>query len=170
MDKNRAVRFTECWIGDIDSVIEFLKAAQKIGWNIYYVFNGHNLYSADISVDGAYQECFGMTKDEFEAELLKENREIYKRQGRKYIPKELWEDWEKAVDNDVDGLYQGSTIRDCLAVLRAIKDGVVTTKRDIENYLSKQRLSSGISLTIVKGMLSTLSEEYNKLPDDIENN
>lgn len=166
MDKSKAVEFKN-WIQDIDSAIEFLQAAQKIGWNIYYVFQGHKLYSADITVDGAYKICFGVTKDEFEARLLEEEIEIYQNRGRRYlIDDALAEEWNQYVEKSFKGLYQGLPIKAFMKFESKVAYGQIQTPEDVMGFFEED---DNNHYGILEGLLKKFSKSYNKIMNDIEN-
>lgn len=67
MNKEEAKKIDILFSKGLDSAIEYLEDCKKRGENVYIDFNGHYLYSADITVDGAYLEVVGMTKKEDES-------------------------------------------------------------------------------------------------------
>ena len=67
MNKEEAIKKNEFFSNGLDEAIEYLEDCKKRGENVYIDFNGHLLYSADITVDGAYLEVVGMTKKEDES-------------------------------------------------------------------------------------------------------
>ena len=67
MNKEEARKLDILFSKGLDSAIEYLEDCKKRGENVYINFNGHYLYSADITVDGAYLEVVGMTKEEDES-------------------------------------------------------------------------------------------------------
>jgi len=61
----------------IETAVNQLTQARMNGQNVYIEFNGHKLYSADVTMDSAYLEIVGKTKDQFdkdEAEWLEKSR------------------------------------------------------------------------------------------------
>ena len=50
---------------DLDKAIEILLEAKKAGVSVYCEFNGHKLYSNNVTIDSAYLEVTGETKAEF---------------------------------------------------------------------------------------------------------
>ncbi len=69
MDKKQATEIVIAAGTDLDVAVEFLIAARKIYQNFYVVFNGHKLYSADVTMDSAYLEVTRKTKAMYDAEL-----------------------------------------------------------------------------------------------------
>ena len=74
LTRENAVKIDE-WMGDIDTAVKRLTEYQKMGRSVYVNFNGHKLYSCDITLDGAYKEITGMTK----AESIKAREEAIKK-------------------------------------------------------------------------------------------
>ena len=54
-------------ISGVEEAVEYLQECKKNGQNVYVDFNGHKLYSADVTLDSAYMEVIGMTKAEDDA-------------------------------------------------------------------------------------------------------
>ena len=177
MDRKDAIRYGD-WTGSLDDAIKFLYQAREIGKNIYCTFRGHDLYSADVTVDSAYTEVYGMDlaafnkKREEEREELNRKREkekaeaqakvpYWKEEGNKYIPQGLWWEWEKSVEIDAVGMYNGTIIEDFLDIVKAIELGQAKTAEDVEKMLIAQNHSNGYGM--VKDMLKTFSEKYCKL-------
>lgn len=69
MDKKQATEIVIPAGTDLDVAVEFLIAARKIYQNFYVIFNGHKLYSADVTMDSAYLEVTRKTKAMYDAEL-----------------------------------------------------------------------------------------------------
>lgn len=67
MNKEEAKKMDMLFSKGLDEAIEYLEECRQRGENVYIDFNGHLLYSADITVDGAYLEVVGMTKKEDES-------------------------------------------------------------------------------------------------------
>ena len=67
MNKEEAKKMDMLFSKGLDEAIEYLQECRQRGENVYIDFNGHYLYSADITVDGAYLEVVGMTKKEDES-------------------------------------------------------------------------------------------------------
>lgn len=65
MDKNKATEITVELGGTLDFVINYLIDAREKEQNIFIDFYGHKLYSSDVTVDSAYKEVCGCTREEF---------------------------------------------------------------------------------------------------------
>jgi len=50
-------------IVNLDSVVDFLKKARKNGENIHINFEGHRLYSANVTMNSAYKAVTGKSRE-----------------------------------------------------------------------------------------------------------
>ena len=183
--RENAVEHKRFIIGKLDDVVRFLEEAREVGLNIYYNFNGHNLYSVDVTMDSAYLEVIGQTKAEFDADMENYRKELMDKdergkaeakakipywiaEGEKYIPEGLWDKWKECVEIRAGDIYHGMELDYFLDILKAIKSGKAQSKNDVEKILDDQN-HSGTSYGIMKSMLKYFSEDYQKLPEDIEN-
>lgn len=78
MNKEEARKIDKYFRNGLLEAIEYLQECKKRGENVYIDFNHHYLYSADITVDGAYLEVVGMTKEE--DDLIREKMKSAKTQ------------------------------------------------------------------------------------------
>ena len=58
--------------GNLEAVVYTLLAEKARGNHVYYVFNGHELHSDTVTMDSAYQEVIGCTKEEFDRRVQEE--------------------------------------------------------------------------------------------------
>ena len=163
LTRENAVEINE-WMGDIDTAVQKLIEYQKMGKSVYVNFNGHKLYSCDITLDGAYKEITGMTKAESDKareearkkwELeRKEKKEQAERKipewisdGEKNIFPERAEDWQYYVETSArQGMYYGSDIAATLEIMGMLEGGA--SFEDVEKKLEEQG-HSGHSYSIV---------------------
>jgi len=54
---------------NLESVVYELMAARARGESVYGVFNGHELYSDTVTMDSAYMEVIGCTKEEYDKRI-----------------------------------------------------------------------------------------------------
>jgi hypothetical protein len=178
MDKNQAREITISLGDTLKDAIITLTKAQLNDENVFIDFNGHKLYSADITIDGAYKEVLGMPREEYKKQREEEKKEIFKNKrkkyinkGKEYISEELWPEWEKCVNIRIDqnksSVPFSFEIEDLLYILKHIKDGELKTKEAVEGFLDEVS-KLGTSYEDVKDMLERFSEEYKKLPDENE--
>ena len=62
--KKSATPAPDQWYGTIDKAVEYLQECKRKGQNVYIEFNGNILYSADVTLDRAYLQITGLTKEE----------------------------------------------------------------------------------------------------------
>ena len=62
----------------LESAVYTLLAAKARGQHVWCYFNGHKLYSDNVTMDRVYLEVTGRTKKEFDQQLL-ESREQFKK-------------------------------------------------------------------------------------------
>ena len=163
LTRENAVKIDE-WMGDIDTAVKRLTEYQKMGRSVYVNFNGHKLYSCDITLDGAYKEITGMTK----AESIKAREEAIKKwelerkerkeqaerkipewisEGEKSIYPERAEDWQYYVETSArQGMYDGSDIDSTLEIMGMLESGA--SFEEVEKKLEEQG-NSGHSYSIV---------------------
>ena len=125
-------------LASIDKAVEFLTAYRERGESVYIVFNGHKLYSCDVTIDSAYKEIMGMTKVEFDAHkeaFVRKNEEKMEEEttkarkkipdwierGKLYIYPELWKEWEETVEDRVGGTYPGLDLDGALEIMEKLE-------------------------------------------------
>ena len=54
------------YFGSIDQAVEYLLKAKARGEHVFCDYNGHKLHSDNVTLDSAYVEILGCTKDEYE--------------------------------------------------------------------------------------------------------
>ena len=64
MDRGSAVQANVPFLRELDNAVEYLIGCRQRGENVYYDFNGHRLYSCDVTIDSAYMDVLGVTKEE----------------------------------------------------------------------------------------------------------
>ncbi len=123
--------------GNLDVTIQQLMEAERKGEHVFCNFNGHELHSDGITVDSAYKEVTGHTKEEFE-QLLNEaiernERERVQREqkaieniptwierGKEMIFPERYEEWERYVNASARSIYNGLEIEEVLQIMEAL--------------------------------------------------
>ena len=141
-------------------------------------FNGHTLYSDKITIDSAYLELFGKSKEDFEKdkqaylEDLKQKhaeyesrlpklREEWIAKGREILAKEYWNDWEKCVLNQVNQLYENLP-KQCLELVEILDAGC---DLEVAKTVLEQQGHSGASLVLVLEMIKRFSHRGGALAD-----
>lgn len=60
--------------GSLDKAVKILQSYNEMGESVCITYLGHTLYSTDLTLDDAYLEVMGMTRDEWIEELIKKRR------------------------------------------------------------------------------------------------
>lgn len=136
-------------------------------------FNGVMLYSDTVTLDSAYKQITGKTKDEFDAEREAKNNayekekeehkknipsltEKYNELGREILDEEYWEAWERCVPIRLDDLYRGMELQCCLDIVKILNDS--RNFKKAEKVLNEQG-HSGMSYGLVLGMVGELCKQ-----------
>ena len=168
----------------IDDTVKMLLEYQQKGEDVYCEFNGHILHSNDITVDKAYLEITGETKEEFEKgkqEILEKAREksnnyLSKKeenanrwyiQGKNYIYPERDREWLEFCQVEAEDIVYGDSIIEyVLDLMRQL-----ATNNNIywiaDNF-NKDENMSGIAAIIIESMVLKFSKkgvEFAKLVD-----
>ncbi len=155
MNKEDAVETRNIYGSLLDEYVEGLIKMREQGKNVFFNFNGHKLYSADVTMDSAYLEVCGCTKKEFDIEKERQQEEWEKRrakeeaeaqakiptwiaEGKKLIDKDLWDDWEECVSIRANDLYHGFDLDAFLEIAKGMKDKSIKSKQDVEKILDEQ--------------------------------
>ena len=163
---------------DIEGAVAILQEYNSRGELVCGTFNGHILYSDKVTIDSAYFELFGMSKEDFEKakqECLKglkqehaeyehklpELMEEWIAKGREILAKEYWEDWEKCVLNQSNQLYEYLP-KQCLEVVEILDAGC---SLEVAKSLLEQQGHSGASLVLVLEMIKQFSHRGRELAD-----
>jgi hypothetical protein len=154
--------------GNLDSVVRTLISFRENGFDVCCDFNGHTLYSRDVTLDSAYLEVTGYTyraylqkqkevMDEYRARQEKEKEEARAKKpewierGRKLIPQELWAKWEECLDIRIHDLYNGTEVEGIIQIMEAHKAG--KSIDEIYSILEAQHHSGasyGIAMSIIR--------------------
>ena len=155
--------------GDLEGVVRELIRYRNAGFDVCCDFNGHTLYSRDVTLDSAYLEVTGYTYKAFlqkqqeyfaEAKARREKEKEEARakkpewieRGKKLIPENLWAEWERCIDIRIDDLYNGREVEDVLQIMEAHKAG--KTIEEISKMLDDQG-HSGMSYGLVMSIISS---------------
>ena len=124
----------------VNSLLKF----QQRGESVVIEFNGHNLYSCDVTMDSAYIEVTGQTKAEFDKAQEQRRKEYEERRarekaeekaeaqakipawiekGKAYIYPERMEEWKECVEARAGDLYHGIDIDSALALMEKLESG-----------------------------------------------
>ena len=152
---------------NLDEAVEMLLRMKEQGESVYCNFNGHKLYSDNVTIDSAYLEVCGKTKAEWDKEM-KERLENYKKeeehakkvaiekipswieQGKKYIYPQKLNEWKRCVKARANDLYHGYELDSALEVMEALSNGMSFEEA---NQIIENQGHSGMSHSIVMGIL-----------------
>lgn len=156
----------------IDTVVKRLLEAKDEGKHIYCNFNGVKLYSDSVTLDSAYIEIYGFTKEERDERLKKDIEKNKKRmeEDRKHaienIPNLIekgtqliypfrHEEWAKLVEADANGNYCGLITTSAIRIMTAIEE-----EKTIEELVEmfKEQGHSGLSASLTRNIIMTYSK------------
>ena len=166
----------EFW-GSIDEAVNELQKYKDE--YVYIHFNGHKLYSDTVTLDSAYKEVTGMTKqeyldmlqkekDDYERELREHQEnipnliEIWKQKGREILDEDRWQKWDEVVPIRLDDLYRGMELGACLDIVKILNNN--GTLEEAKKEIEKQN-HSGMSFNLVCAMVNVFcnrGEEFVK--------
>ncbi len=139
--------------GNLDEVVEKLIEYRNNGEKVYCFFNGHTLYSRNVTVDSAYLECTGHTRQEFldgnetMADYVSEARESkyvmleYLERGKKVIFHDKVDDWKELVTSTFNSIHGGVEVMDAVEIMEElassgdIAKAISLYKRNSENFV-----------------------------------
>ena len=151
----------------IESAVRTLQEYKERGESVFIEFNGHKLYSCDVTMDSAYQEITGKTKAEFDKareEWLKEYEEREAREkseakakipawierGSAYIYPEKMEQWAQCVETRAGDLYHGMDLDSVLELMEKLESGA--SMEEVKEIFDGQG-HSGASAGMVRSMM-----------------
>ena len=159
----------EIYSGSLESVVNKLLKHHKNGEKACFNFNGHELYSDEVTMDSAYLKVLGQTKaknDKYHEEL--NNRyEKEKREHEESIP-ELTKHWMKEAIDVLEekklkywgeivpirlgDLYRGMELGCTLDIAKSLNNGVDYFQEAKEklNNQSHSGMSYGLMMSMIK--------------------
>lgn len=163
------------------AVMELLKYKER-GELVCGDFNGHTLYSDTVTMEGAYLEVVGVTKEEFDRQQ-EEARQRWMRaeeehkaripeltkewitKGHLILDEKYWEKWDECVPVRLDDLYKGMELGDCLDIVKALNDGcdLDTAKKIIHN-----QDHSGMSFGLVRAMVQAFCDRGSEFAEYVK--
>jgi len=151
----------------LDECVNSLLKFQQRGESVVVDFNGHKLYSCDVTMDGAYQEVLGMTKAEHDRKREEWRKEYQEREarekaeaeakipdwiekGKAYIYPERVGKWKECVEARAGDLYHGMDLDSALALMEKLESGA--TMEEVKEMFDEQG-HSGASAGMVRSIL-----------------
>lgn len=125
--------------GELEAILNSLKANKGI--YEYADVTGKHVLLPTMSVDDAYKEVLGCSKEEYAKKVFELNREIeaekerlereaekkipsWVERGKAFIYPEKVEDWTNMVKSRAKGIFYGEDIEDALAVMEKLDAGM----------------------------------------------
>jgi len=167
MDRENATEIQFFAGSNIESAVTTLLQARANGENAFIEFNGHKLYSADVTMDSAYLEITGKTKEQSDKdqaewsknyekeyavaqERAKANIPNWVEKGKPFIFPERHEEWQLCVEGRASDLYHGSDLDASLEIMEALENGA--SMEEAKALFNKQG-HSGASGVMVRNIL-----------------
>lgn len=170
----------------IDEAVDELMYYKNKGIKVYGEFNGHKLYSDTVTIDSAYKEITGRTKEECDIEKKKISEQFKKQleegkekaikkisfwieRGHSLFPQNKWILWDTIVPIRATDLYHGFEL-DCILELEEVlnkktKSSFIHAKEVLEKQGHSGR-SYGLMCSMIK-QLCTDGNEFVKYLDEI---
>lgn len=156
----------------IEIVVKELLEHNERGELVCADFNGHMLYSDDVTVDSAYLKILGKTKAEFDktqeewGENYRREEETHKskipeltkvwiEKGHKILNEEYWAEWDKCVPIRLDDLYRGMELKCCLNIIEPLNSGC---SLDVAKEIIDGQDHSGMSFSLVRAMVKAFCD------------
>lgn len=152
----------------IDDCVNDLIILRKSGVLAKCNFNGIFLYSDSVTLDSAYLDITGKTKNEYNS-LIREQREEYKRREKEHLEKipeltiewiekgknilseDKWNEWETIVPFRLSDLYEGKELESCLKIIKKLNDN--DSFDEVKDEIESQG-HSGMSFGLVCSMVA----------------
>lgn len=168
MEKN--YRELDEWLSPLEKCVERLLSFKERGELVKYQFNGHWFYSDTITMDGAFLEITGKTKDEFDKfqkeywEKLKRESELAEKAAQENIPnwiekghkvfsEDKWEEWDKIVPIRANDLYHGMELDNALQIQDILMGGNNEESFEKAKNCMENQGHSGMSWSLVCAMV-----------------
>ena len=166
----------------LEQAVMGLLKYKEHGALVYGDFNGHTLYSDTVTMEGAYLEVVGVTKEEFDRQQ-EETRQKLKRaeeehkaripdltkewiaKGHLILDEKYWEKWDECVPIRLGDLYKGMELKDCLEIVKALNDGC--TLDEAKEIIYKQG-HSGMSFGLVRAMVQAFCDRGNEFAEYVK--
>lgn len=147
-------------------------------------FNDHMLYSDTVTMDSAYIEIAGKTKEELDNDYKECRERIIREQeehnakipklteewiqkGHKILDEKYHEEWDKVVPIRLSDLYEGMELKACLDIIKPLNNGcsLEEAKEIIEN-----QGHSGMSFSLVRSMVGCFCDRGKEFAEFVNKN
>lgn len=161
------------FFGSIEEAVYLLNDINLTGsYDACINFNGHMLYSDTVTMDRAYKEVLGCTKEEFDKgqkemrQRIIQAEEEHKKQiprlteewiakGHNILDEKYWPLWDKCVPIRLDDIYHGMELGACLDIVKELNNDC--TLKEAEDIIDSQD-HSGMSRALVAGMVNSFCD------------
>lgn len=167
---------------DIETAVKKLLEYKEKGELVCGSFNGHVLYSDNVTVDSAFLEITGKTKADFDKDreedrkkLIREREEYESKipeltkewiaKGHKILDEKYWSEWDKCVPIRLNDLYEGIELKDCLDIIEPLNNGC--SLEDAKKIIDDQG-HSGMSYGLVKCMVDSFCDRGQEFANYID--
>ena len=168
----------------IDEAVGKLIFEREAGHDCYISFNGIKLFSRDVTLDSAYLDVTGMTRDEFieererkrkefeefmerEEKKAKERIPYWIKEGHKLFPKDKHEMWDEIVPVRAGDLYHGMELDNILEIQRLLTEHEKGSYEEVRKFMDNQG-HSGMSWSLVCALIKALCENGSELVEYLE--
>ncbi|EOU1989999.1 hypothetical protein BFS06_11470 [Clostridium perfringens] len=159
----------------IDEYVNELLMYKEKGELVYGSFNGHILYSDKVTLDDAYKQITGRSKEEYCKEIedflgrskkfkrrIPELSKFWMEEGRKVLEEDKWGEWDRVVPIRLNDLNEGISLSQCLDIIKLLNDG--KSFKHIKRLVETQG-HSAVSFGLLCSMLKQFSTKGNELVD-----
>ena len=156
----------------IEDAVATLVSYREKGKLVSINFNGVTLYSDTVTMDSAYKEITGKTKNDLEKEREQRRKDYEAKQrahqkqipaltktwmekGRNVLTEDKWSYWDEVVPIRLNDLYQGKELGACLDIVAILNNNgtLEEAKKVIEN-----QPHSGTSFQLVCTMVKEFAD------------
>lgn len=172
-EEKENARKIEFYGSTLEECVNALLKFKSRGESVFVDFNGHKLYSCDITMDGAYQEVLGKTKAEFDKAQEEWQKEYEERTARKeaeakakiptwikkgetFIYPERMEEWTQCVEARASDLYHGMDLDAAIEIMEKLENGA---SLDEAKELLDSQDHSGTSYEMVRNIIFSFSKQ-----------
>lgn len=166
-------RKVELYYGcNIETAVAILLKHKENGELVSADFNGHMLYSDNVTLDSAYLEITGKTKAEWDKEreqartrkiredeehkaMIPELSKEWIDKGHKILDEKYWSEWDKCVPIRLGNLYRGMELKSCLDIIEPLNNGC---SLDAAKEIIDNQDHSGMSFCLVREMVKAFCD------------
>lgn len=134
----------------LDECVNALLEFKSRGESVFVDFNGHQLYSCDVTMDSAYLEVCGRTKAEVDKTRKERGENYTKKQeeakakipdwierGSTYIYPEKMEKWAQCVEARAGDIFSGEDLDSALELMEKLESGA--SMEEVKEIFEEQR-------------------------------